>query len=95
MEFERIERTVSLRDTDKYCEAICAFSNDMAGTGQPGRKVIEEPTDSPEQNTISAPKAHLSASSLRPGGFACGFLYARTYHSQATIRHLASKLRRA
>ena len=29
MESDRIERTVSVTNTDKFCEAICAFANDM------------------------------------------------------------------
>ncbi|MDA8376568.1 MAG: putative DNA binding domain-containing protein [Planctomycetia bacterium] len=36
MESFRIERTESLNDTDKFCKAICAFSNDMPGSGLPG-----------------------------------------------------------
>jgi ATP-dependent DNA helicase RecG len=31
-----VERTESLGDTDKFCKAICAFSNDMPGSGLPG-----------------------------------------------------------
>jgi ATP-dependent DNA helicase RecG len=30
MESDRIERTKSTDDTDKFGEAICAFSNDIA-----------------------------------------------------------------
>ncbi len=36
MESYRVERTESLRDTDKFCKAICAFANDMPGSGLPG-----------------------------------------------------------
>ena len=32
----RVERTISTTDTDKFREAICAFSNDMPGSGQSG-----------------------------------------------------------
>lgn len=32
----RIERTKSTTDSDKFCQAICAFSNDMPGEGKPG-----------------------------------------------------------
>ena len=35
-ESDRSERTVSVSNIDKFCEAICAFSNDMANTGQKG-----------------------------------------------------------
>lgn len=36
LESDRIERTVSTNDTDKFGEAICAFSNDFPNHRQPG-----------------------------------------------------------
>ncbi len=36
LESFRMERTQSLGDTDKFCKAICAFANDMSGSGLPG-----------------------------------------------------------
>jgi len=35
-----VEFTDTLSDTDKYCRAICAFANDMAGSGRPGYLII-------------------------------------------------------
>jgi len=35
-ESDRIERTTSIDDTDKFAEAICAFSNDLANHQKPG-----------------------------------------------------------
>jgi ATP-dependent DNA helicase RecG len=35
-ESDRVERTVSTTDTAKFCEAICAFSNDFPNHRQPG-----------------------------------------------------------
>lgn len=35
-ESDRIERTVSLADTDKFCRAICAFANDLPNHQKPG-----------------------------------------------------------
>lgn len=32
----RIEKTVSTGNMDKFCEAICAFANDMPGSRQNG-----------------------------------------------------------
>ena len=32
----RIEKTISTTDTDKFCQAICAFSNDMPDSRKPG-----------------------------------------------------------
>ena len=31
-----IERTESTGNMDKFCQAICAFSNDMSGNGKNG-----------------------------------------------------------
>ncbi len=39
-ETDRIERTRSITDRDKFREAICAFSNDMPGYGKPGYLLI-------------------------------------------------------
>jgi len=36
LESFRVERTISTTDTDKFREAICAFANDMPGSGLPG-----------------------------------------------------------
>jgi ATP-dependent DNA helicase RecG len=35
-ESDRVERTTSTDDTDKFAEAICAFSNDLANHKKPG-----------------------------------------------------------
>lgn len=39
-ETSRIERTVSTSDMDKFQEAICAFSNDMSGSGKNGYLIL-------------------------------------------------------
>ncbi len=39
-EADRVEMTRSTTDTDKFREAICSFSNDMAGHGKPGYLII-------------------------------------------------------
>ncbi len=36
IEADNVERTISTGKTDKFCEAICAFSNDMPDHGKPG-----------------------------------------------------------
>jgi len=36
----RIERTTSTDNTDKFCQAICAFSNDLPGSGVNGYLII-------------------------------------------------------
>ncbi len=39
-EADRVEMTRSTTDTDKFREAICSFSNDMAGRKQPGYLLV-------------------------------------------------------
>ena len=39
-ETARVERTISTGDMDKFQEAICAFSNDMANSHKPGYLLI-------------------------------------------------------
>lgn len=40
MELDRVERTISVSDTDKFCQAICAFANDLPNHRQPGYLLI-------------------------------------------------------
>ena len=36
IEADNVERTVSTKDTAKFCKAICAFANDLPNHGKPG-----------------------------------------------------------
>lgn len=40
LETFRIEKTSSTNDTEKYCQAICAFSNDMPDSKKPGYLIL-------------------------------------------------------
>ena len=40
MESDRVERTISINNTDKFSEAICAFSNDFPNHKTPGYLII-------------------------------------------------------
>lgn len=40
LESDRVERTESTTDTDKFCQAVCAFANDMPNHRQPGYLLI-------------------------------------------------------
>lgn len=40
VESDRIERTESTKDTDKFCQAICAFANDLPNHRQPGYLLV-------------------------------------------------------
>ncbi len=39
-ESSHIERTISTENMDKFCQAICAFSNDVSGSGKNGYLII-------------------------------------------------------
>jgi ATP-dependent DNA helicase RecG len=36
----QVERTVSIGNTDKFCQAVCAFSNDFDRSGKPGYLLV-------------------------------------------------------
>jgi ATP-dependent DNA helicase RecG len=40
IESHRVERTISTNNNDKFAEAICAFSNDLPNTRQPGYLLV-------------------------------------------------------
>ena len=40
IESSRAERTVSVNDTDNFCEAVCAVANDMPGSKQNGYLLV-------------------------------------------------------
>lgn len=40
LEADRIEKTISKTDSDKFGEAICSFSNDMPGNLLPGYLLV-------------------------------------------------------
>lgn len=40
MESDRVERTISVTNNDKFCEAICAFANNFPGHSQPSYLII-------------------------------------------------------
>ncbi len=39
-EADRVEFTISTKDTDKFSEAVCSFANDLPNHGQPGYLVV-------------------------------------------------------
>ncbi|MBI5658448.1 MAG: putative DNA binding domain-containing protein [Nitrosomonadales bacterium] len=40
LESDRVERTTSVSDTDKFCKAICAFANDLPNHRTPGYLLV-------------------------------------------------------
>ncbi len=55
MESDRIERTISTTNTDKFSEAICAFSNDFPNHNLPGYLIIgvDDKTGNPSGLTVT------------------------------------------
>lgn len=68
----RVERTQSLNDTDKFCKAICAFANDLAGSGLAGYLFAGvdtrgEPTeDNIDERVLEALASHRSNGQIVP-----------------------------
>ncbi len=40
LESDRVERTISVSDTDKFCQAVCAFANDLPNHRLPGYLLV-------------------------------------------------------
>lgn len=40
LESDRVERTQSVSDTDKFSQAVCAFANDLPNHNKPGYLII-------------------------------------------------------
>ena len=40
LESDRIERTISINNTDKFAEAICTFASDLPAHREPGYLLI-------------------------------------------------------
>lgn len=40
LESDRVERTLSTTNTDKFGQAICAFANDLPAHNQPGYLIL-------------------------------------------------------
>ena len=40
LESDRVERTISTTNTDKFGQAICAFANDLPGHNIPGYLIL-------------------------------------------------------
>jgi ATP-dependent DNA helicase RecG len=68
-ETDRIERTISTTNTSKFREAICSFSNDMAGHGLPGYLLIGLNDDgSLNADTVISDKLQQQFASYRDDG---------------------------
>jgi ATP-dependent DNA helicase RecG len=68
LESDRVERTVSATKTDKFCEAICAFSNDMPNNRQPGYLFIGANPDGSASGLKVDDRLLLQLRALRTSG---------------------------
>ena len=67
-ETARVERTVSTTNVDKFQEAICAFSNDMANSRQNGYLIIGAKDNGELSGLKVTDDLMKSISSLRSSG---------------------------
>ena len=67
-ETSRVERTVSTGDMDKFQEAICAFSNDMANSRMPGYLLIGVHDDGRLSGLNVDDKFFIKISAIRSSG---------------------------
>ena len=68
MESEHIERTTSTNDTDKFAQAICAFSNDLSNTSRNGYLLIGVHDDGSLSGLKATDKLLQSLGGLRSDG---------------------------
>lgn len=64
----RIEKTVSVTDTDKFCQAICAFSNDMPDSRKPGYLLLGVTNDNKLSGLRANDEVLKSIAGLRTDG---------------------------
>lgn len=67
-ETSRVERTISTGDMDKFQEAICAFSNDMANSRKPGYLLIGVHDDGRLSGLKVDDKFFIKISAIRSSG---------------------------
>jgi ATP-dependent DNA helicase RecG len=68
VESDRIERTISATNTDKFGEAICAFANDLPNNGKPGYLIIGVSDDGSLCNLKVSDQLLQNLSAIRTDG---------------------------
>ncbi len=69
IESDRVERTVSKTDTDKFCEAICAFANDVPNSRQPGYLLVGVTPDGQPAGQVVTDQLLQNLASHRSNGY--------------------------
>jgi|BioPla2DNA2_1021312.scaffolds.fasta_scaffold00042_26 hypothetical protein len=67
-ESSHVERTISTNDMDKFCQAICAFSNDVSGSGKNSYLIIGAHNDGKLSGLKADDKLLLKISNIRTDG---------------------------
>ena len=87
IESDKVERTISVSNTDKFCEAICAFSNDIGNSKSAGCLFIGAKDD----GTLSGLKATDELRRNYPHLAICELLMNvithRNYESNAPLKY--------
>lgn len=61
IETSQVEHTVSLGNTNKFCQAVCAFSNDFNRSGKPGYQLVGgDDSGRPQSPEVYRPDAERS-----------------------------------
>lgn len=68
LESYNVEKTISTADMDKFCQAICAFSNDYPNSGKPGYLLIGVKDDGTLSGLRITDKLNKDISGLRTDG---------------------------
>ena len=67
-ESDRVERTISLTDNDKFSEAICAFANDMPNSGKPGYLFVGATSDGQASGAVITDELLQRLAAIRSDG---------------------------
>ncbi len=68
LESDRIERTISTKDIEKFSKAICAFSNDMPDHRKPGYLIVGVEDDGEPKGLKVTDTILKDLASIRPSG---------------------------
>ena len=68
LESDRVERTVSTTKTDKFAEAVTAFSNDLSNHRQPGYLIIGAKQDGTSCGLVVTDQLLQNLAALRSDG---------------------------
>lgn len=68
IESDRVERTISTTNAEKFCEAICAFANDLSNSRQPGYLLVGVTPDGRPAGLVVTDQLEQNLASHRSNG---------------------------